>query len=121
MLLGWGCCSTGVYHWHIFFYETIYVCVQTSSLLASLQAALSASSSAAAREGALVTVAELCKTLGHTVEPFVVTVLLSAILERYGDKVGLALLVMPALICILLVPLHTTACTPMRGPALLIC
>ena len=41
----------------------------------------------AARECALLAVAELCQALGQVVEPFVVPVL-PVILERYADKVS---------------------------------
>ena len=61
--------------------------MQASGLLTSLQAAVQTSATPAAREGALLAVAELCQTIGKAVEPFIVLSVLPAILERYGDKV----------------------------------
>ena len=65
----------------------LLVLLQASGLLDSLQAAVATTSTPSAKEGALLTVAELCKTVGQSVEPFVVISLLPCILERYGDKV----------------------------------
>ena len=61
--------------------------MQASGLLESLAAAAQTASPAPAREGALVAIQELCQALGQAIEPFAVTAVLPAILERYGDKV----------------------------------
>jgi len=60
---------------------------QASGLPDLMQAALTDMKAPAAREGALVTFSAICQAVGQSAEPFL-TPLLSAVLERYSDKVA---------------------------------